>query len=208
MNDLEELKILLEETYNIYKNVCDDWRLENGLKYNQMTTTVWQTLEDVNKLIDIFKYRDFLNEKKLEQVLKISSLLNVSHSRVKQLNSTLFKLVNYNTKKITGKSGTIAINKCLNDMFGLRVITNRVFTFNEVKNFIKENFPKFKCLNSSKDEYKAIHIYIKEDNYNYLWEVQLWFKDDEKKNHESHKLHKQAYTKWEQLFKNKQGGLK
>ena len=208
MENLDELKVLLTKTYEIYKNICKDWRLERGLLFNQMATTVSQTIEDGNKLLDIFKYRDFLNEKKLEQVLMISSLPNVSHTRVKQLNSTLFKLVTYNTKKVNGKAGTISINKCLNDMFGLRVITERIFTFNEVNNFIKQNFPKFKCLDSSKGDYRAIHIYIKEDNFNYLWEVQLWFKDDEKQNHESHKKHKQEYTKWEQLFKNTQGGLK
>lgn len=207
VNNLIELKQLLDDVYIVYKKVCNDWQTENQL-YNQVKYTINDVFENASLFVDIFQYRDFLNNKEVAEVLYLSTLNNIEHMRVKQFNSILYKLVNYQSKKVNGESGTIALNKCLNDILGLRVITNEKFKFEEVKKLVSENYLKFKCIEAIRGEYKAIHIYIKEDNYHYQWEVQLWNIDDLKKNYESHKKHKQAYTKWEELFKNIEGGLK
>lgn len=208
MNNLIDLKELIDKVYKTYIKVCKDW--ENNRKlplFNQVKVTINDVFEQLNLFVDIFQYRDFLNNKEVDEILYLSTLNNIEHMRVKQFNSILFKLVNYQTKLVNGKSGTIALNKCLNDILGLRVITEKAFAFEDVRRMVKENYLSFKCIEAIRGEYKAIHIYIKEDNYHYLWEIQLWYIDDVKKNYESHKQHKQAYTKWEELFKNIKGGL-
>ena len=207
MNKLSELEILLKDVYEIYQKVCKDWEYRYKI-YNQSKYTVKDMLNDIKKLLDVFTYRDFLNNDEMLKIIQVSNLNNVAHSRVKQYNSIIYKVANYYTKKIKGEFGTMSINKCLNDVFGLRVITEVDFNFQDVKDLIQKKFPKFKCINSSKGDYRAIHIYVKQDNFHYFWEVQLWYKGDEKKNHESHKKHKQEYTKWEKLFVEKKGGLK
>ncbi len=208
MKSLEELKTLIENVAVIYKEVCQDWDKAVHKKFNQSKFTVNELLSDGEKLLDAFHYRDFLNKEECLKIVEISKLDNVSHVRVKQFNSMIYKIAKYKIKKVNGSTGTIPINKCLNDILGLRVITKENFIFKNVFDFVKLNFPKYKCIDSSKGEYKAIHVYIKESNFNYLWELQLWFENNEKQNHESHKKHKQAYTEWEKMFNQKEGGLK
>ena len=58
-------------------------------------------------------------------------------------------------------------------------------------------YSDLKCINSSKDEYNATHIYFKKDNYTFQWELQVWNKVDEANNINSHERYKQDYVKWE-----------
>lgn len=62
-------------------------------------------------------------------------------------------------------------------------------------------------MDSSKKEgnYKAIHVYFNKDNYAFPWELQIWNKQDEENNLESHKKYKQDYIKWES--ENKGGNI-
>ncbi len=46
-------------------------------------------------------------------------------------------------------------------------------------------------------KYKATHIYFKEDNFNFQWELQVWNEIDEINNINSHERYKQDYVKWE-----------
>lgn len=59
-------------------------------------------------------------------------------------------------------------------------------------------------LDSSKQDYRAIHLYFKKDNYSFPWELQIWNECDSERNLISHKKYKQEYTAWEK--KNKKGG--
>lgn len=54
-----------------------------------------------------------------------------------------------------------------------------------------------KCYDASKDGYVATHIYFKNGNYSFQWELQIWDKFHEKTNIISHEQYKQEYTKWE-----------
>ena len=62
-----------------------------------------------------------------------------------------------------------------------------------------------KCIDSSKKAYKATHIYFKQDNWNFQWELQIWNKENEINNINSHEKYKQGYVKWE---KENNGGEK
>lgn len=55
-----------------------------------------------------------------------------------------------------------------------------------------------KCIDSTKGEYVAIHIYFgNDDNTKFQWELQVWDEKHEISNLDSHACHKQGYTKWE-----------
>jgi hypothetical protein len=60
---------------------------------------------------------------------------------------------------------------------------------------------KVKFIDSSKNDYKALHLYFYGDNKFFPWELQIWRKSDFQKNEESHLLHKQEYTKWATIYK-------
>lgn len=59
-----------------------------------------------------------------------------------------------------------------------------------------------KVIKTYHKEYNAIHIYFKENNYTFPWELQIWLKEHETKNLNSHKMYKQDYTKWEFIYRN------
>lgn len=128
-------------------------------------------------------------------------------SRIKQDSSRVFKLYHYRvTKKEAGK---VALNKCLNDLYGLRIIIEdfdyECPVFRQCFEYFKSKNPnsKFKLENSSKIDYKGIHIYMfGEKNIYFPWEMQIWNKNDEVTNKISHTEHKQEYTKWSEEYKN------
>lgn len=91
-------------------------------------------------------------------------------------------------------------------MFSVRIILNSQLTFQSIKEFVLDKFPYVdRCIDSSKGEYKATHIYFKLDNYSFPWELQVWNRHDENSNLISHKKYKQEYTLWEK--ENKEGGI-
>ena len=64
---------------------------------------------------------------------------------------------------------------------------------------------KNKYIDSSKQIYRAVHLYFRADNQSFPWELQIWNRCDAETNFESHKEYKQAYTIWEQ--NRKEGSL-
>lgn len=207
MKEFEELKVIITDINDVFCSVCKDWE-KQGIMFNQSSKLVKDIEKNMEYLLDVVNYRDFLNGNEYDKILNLSLNPLISHVRIKQLNSIFYKFIKYLTKKIDGKKGSIPINKCFNDLFGLRIITERKFDYEEVNDFIKKEFPFCKCINATRanGDYNAVHIYFKQDNMHYQWELQLWFKGDEEKNHLSHKKHKQEYTLWEKLFKNRKGG--
>ncbi len=122
-------------------------------------------------------------------------MVNTVNTRVKALNSIQDKIEKYENKK---ESGKIPIKKCLNDIFGLRIILNNSISYDEIIKYIEENYPYLKCIKAFRGSYKAIHVYFgNDDNMKFQWELQIWNKEDEHTNLISHAKHKQEYTKWE-----------
>lgn len=145
----------------------------------------------------ILNYRNFINEKATEIIdsIKLLNTTNIVICRVKALNSIQYKIENYEKNHENGK---IPIRKCLNDLFGIRLISKEEINFETIKDFLNENFPELKCIHSKKEQYDAVHIYFGNDNNKkFQWELQLWDKHHEESNYISHAKHKQGYTKWE-----------
>lgn len=119
--------------------------------------------------------------------------------RTKNIASIDSKLERYKTGE-RYKFGKVPINKCLNDIFGARIIIDYQLTLSDIENFLKDNFPQWenlKITDSSKNEYKATHIYFRKNNFSLPWELQIWFVGDEESNRSSHQKYKQGYTAWE-----------
>lgn len=102
--------------------------------------------------------------------------------------------------------GKVPVNKCFNDLFGVRIILEYPMSFSAILSFVEDAYHgKYKCIDSSNLDYKAVHVYFKENNDFFQWELQVWNRCDVSANLSSHKKYKQRYTTVEQ--ENEKGGL-
>lgn len=201
----ESVKILLEELEKLitfiqqkYIEFNEKWeKSEYYKKINLKKNEVSSILENEEILNTIFKYREFINENNIQLSLDFKQFNNDNtkvNIRTKTKNSIEYKIKNYIQNHEDGK---IPINKCLNDLFGMRIIFKENITNQEIMNNIQSKYNNLKCIDSSKQGYKATHIYFKQDNFLFQWELQIWNKIDEINNINSHEKYKQDYIKWE-----------
>ena len=196
MIELNKLIFLIQKEY---EEINNKWILSNDyVELNMKKIQVDDVYKDETLLLHIFNYRIFINDNISEMMENIQKkfFLNTVNTRVKSTNSIQFKIQNYVRNHENGK---VPLKKCLNDIFGIRMIFNDDINYKEIKEFINNNYPSLKCIKSVKQKYNAVHIYFGNDNNkNFQWELQLWDKKHEKSNLESHAMYKQDYTKWEQ----------
>ena len=195
-DDLDKLIVFIDQEYGkLYKK----WKKSSlYVPINQKKNLVKDIKEDNIVLKSILNYRQFVNENHLGFKMSLNKLLLNSeiNSRVKSLNSIEYKINNYMSAK--HNYGEIPINKCFNDIYGIRIIFEDNITYNEIKDFVESRYnSKLKCIDSSKGKYVATHIYFKNDIFSYQWELQIWDKSHEEINIKSHEAYKQDYTKWE-----------
>ena len=144
----------------------------------------------------VVNYREFINQNNIKLLMefkKFNSENATVNVRTKAKNSIEFKIENYIKNHENGK---VPINKCFNDLFGLRIICNKELSFDEILNLINTKYDNLKCIYSLRNGYKATHIYFRKGNYAFQWELQIWNKIDEKNNINSHEKYKQDYVKW------------
>ncbi|GGJ11607.1 GTP pyrophosphokinase [Paenibacillus hunanensis] len=124
-------------------------------------------------------------------------------ARVKQKDSIINKLLHYKVNK--EEVGGVPINKCLNDLLGFRITVENFDYDNQdiynLCNSIKNEY-RINGRNSSKDEYKATHIYFYGEYKYFPWELQIWNPNDAINNEISHKNHKskRQYIHWPQTY--------
>lgn len=195
---LEDLEKIIDFIISKYEKIMAKWIAnENFLSINTKKILVKDIYKDSEVLNAILNYRTFMNEQNLYLSLKIQELNLVStvNTRVKAKNSIEFKINNYILKHNLGE---IPISKCFNDLYGIRIILKENLSCEDIINFISQKYPSLKCINSSKPEgYIAVHVYFKNSNQTFQWELQIWNEANEKINMESHEKYKQDYTKWE-----------
>jgi len=194
----EELDRLINFIQKEYIEFNEKWKQSDYYyKFNLKSNLVCDLLNNEMMLETIFNYREFINENNIQLLMDFklfNSEISKVNIRAKTKNSIEFKIKIYNDNHENGK---IPIEKCLNDLFGIRIICSQKLNYDEIVNFIKEKNKKLKCIDSSKKDYKATHIYFKQDNFNFQWELQIWNKEDETNNINSHEKYKQDYVKWE-----------
>lgn len=195
---LDELDRLINFIKIEHLQLTNKWeRNEYYTKINLKDNQV-RDLQENKLILDIIvNYREFINQNNIQLVMdfkKFNSENATVNIRTKAKNSIEFKIENYMKNHENGK---VPINKCFNDLLGIRIICNKQLTYDEILKLVDTKYSNLKCIDSSKDEYKATHIYFKKDNYTFQWELQVWNKVDEANNINSHERYKQDYVKWE-----------
>ncbi len=197
---LEELDRLITYIYERYDYVQKSWENYEYISVNLKKALVKDIYTNNDILNLIINYRLFIiNNFNLELDLsKLSEVKKVS-SRIKAKNSIQYKIYNYIKNH---NNGEIPINKCFNDLYGIRIILDEEIKYSKIKRFVESKYNgKLKCIDASKDTgYKATHIYFKNDNYSFPWELQIWDRYYEKTNISSHEKYKQDYVKWEKEY--------
>lgn len=203
---LDELENLISFIQNEYIQFNEKWQNSDYyFKFDLKNNLIVDLSENEQMLNTIFNYREFINENNIQLLLDFKRF-NTKNTKVnirtKAKNSIEYKIKNYIENHENGK---IPINKCLNDLFGIRIICAEKMGYSQITELIKYKFKNLKCIDSSKQDYKATHIYFRQGNFNFQWELQVWNREDEMNNINSHEKYKQDYIKWE---KENKGGNK
>lgn len=189
--DLKELIIAIQKQYAIFNNKWKQYKRFPSI--NMKRKKVKDVFREFEIFLYISEYRKFLNNYSI-QLLNINKNQKIS-SRIKTPNSIIYKLNHY---RLFHEKGEIPLKKCINDLFGIRIIFDTDIDYKMINEYIKKEFPNLKCIESKKREYYAMHIYFgNNDNTNFQWELQIWDKHHEESNFKSHTKHKQDYIKWE-----------
>lgn len=117
--------------------------------------------------------------------------------RIKERESLDDKLYRYYLGK---EKGQIPLQKCVNDIFGMRIITpvNLIESkeFAKICKELKDRKIIYFYYTRHDNKYNGIHLYFKGKSNNYLpWELQLWYTEHETDNRKSHSEHKQGYLR-------------
>ena len=193
---LEELEKLVKFIQTEYIQFNKKWQNSDYYtKINLKNNLISDLAENEEILNVVFSYREFINENNIKLLMDFKQF-NTEKAKVnirtKAKNSIEYKIKNYIENHENGK---VPINKCLNDLFGIRIICTEKIEKEQIAELIKFKFKNLKFIDSSKQDYKATHIYFRQDNFNFQWELQIWNKEDEIKNISSHEKYKQAYIK-------------
>lgn len=195
---LEELDKLINFIQTEYIQLTTKWEQSDYYtKINLRNTQVCNLVENKLVLDEIVNYREFINQNNIQLIMdfkKFNSENVTVNIRTKAKNSIEFKIENYIKNHEKGK---VPISKCFNDLFGIRIICSEKLSFDKILKLINDKYDNLKCIDSTKNDYKATHIYFKKDNYAFPWELQVWNKIDEVNNIISHEKYKQDYVRWE-----------
>ena len=205
MSVYDELKALIDYVQSVYDEITNIWQEQAICKINLKKSQVKDIDIDGKIYSTINEYVKLLNKQSSIVFIQLLSICSSQvTARVKAQNSIELKIQNYKTAK--HEFGKVPINKCFNDLFGVRIILKNPLSYDEITAFIKQTYDdKYKCIDSSKLEYKATHLYFKQGNTNFQWELQIWNECDRENNLKSHKKYKQEYTTWEK--ESKEGGI-
>lgn len=144
MEELRQLIILIQHQFT---QISNQWkRSSDYYAINMQTTRVDDVYNNEKLLSHIFDYRKFINDNVsgvIDEIIQEQHFLNVITTRVKAVNSIQFKIQNYELKPEQGK---VALKKCLNDIFGIRMIIWDNINYEEIIKYIQINFPLLKCI--------------------------------------------------------------
>ncbi|CAC9764408.1 hypothetical protein IE044AEMC_01507 [Enterococcus faecalis] len=203
-NSLESLRALYYDINSIQKQFYDDLELMGVThRINYSKIEVRQILNSKNHYSQIFleylqTYISELNKLSLITIPVLEEKYNHLNlrTRVKNHRSISDKLQQYNSKGDV--PGAYVIQKCLNDLFGFRIIIdNPVFNKPEFITILDECKSKkivFREYLREDGNYRGHHSYFKNKSNLFLpWELQIWYTQDVESNYSSHFEHKQKY---------------
>ena len=119
---LEELERLIKFIEQEYFEFNKQWKESNYYYEINLRKKTINDLIDDNILNAIFNYREFINEKNTKLIIDFMHFNTTKakvNVRTKTRNSIEYKKENYIANH---NNGEIPINKCFNDLFGIRII--------------------------------------------------------------------------------------
>ncbi len=195
---MKNLENLINQILDLHSYITKNWPLDkNYQKLNMVKTRVHDVYNNQDIFFRILNYRDFLIKNNVDAYFN-SLNDNYIEARIKNKNSIQYKIESYTNSK-EHEYGHIPLKKCLNDIFGIRIIL-KDGSQEDIWNWLKTRFSSLKITNSNKNkgDYRAIHVYFGNGNNNiYQWELQIWLDKDKENNYISHEKYKQDYVKWE-----------
>lgn len=199
---IDDFSNFLAEIGEEYNKLSDMWLKNDNYKKINLRKIIVNKIDETDGVYEtILLYRSFINENIIDFTIamqKYNREISTISARIKSPNSIEYKIKNYIENH---ENGTTPINKCFNDLFGIRIIYDNDIEYDEINKIISgckyKCKCKIKCNDVVRNEYKAIHIYFMRDRYTFPWELQIWTKNRENSNMESHAKYKQEYTKWE-----------
>ena len=203
-------KNFIEKIYGFYRTFDNSLKIHDVSINLKKTTVKSISLDyDVKRYFETFSsissYRERLKESitedKFSSISEFPTDLAYFEFRIKNINSIFYKIYFYIHNK--PEQGEVPINKCLNDLFGARLIVGirRIKDILDILEELKdENGWNCEITDSSKDEYEAVHLYLKDSNFALRWEIQFWTFRHEYGNRKSHAKYKQSYTVWEHSY--------
>lgn len=202
---LEDLKLLIDYVQTIYDDITNIWMASEHDKVNLKRTLVSDIESEGRVYQNIMDYTQLLKNQSTFILMELSAVCSCQvTARIKTKNSIEYKIQRYKTE--SHEFGKIPVNKCINDLFGIRIVLKEPAGYHAIQAFVEKAYGgAYKCIDSSKGEYKATHIYFRRDNQSFPWELQIWNEIDVEENFRSHKQYKQEYTVWEK--ESKEGGL-
>ena len=201
--NLKELISRIHELHNLLAEEWADYALNSGfLRFNQKSVKVKHLDADQELTESVYGYVDFLRGRtELTEMTGLFDGYEIT-SRVKNYNSIEEKIEDYCRKRV--QKGEVSVNKCLNDLFGTRIIIDCESISDDDLLAIIGCYPGALLLEDkdvpareSIPPYKAKHIYFKRGNEDFRWELQIWRSADQLNNHESHRKHRYIYRGWE-----------
>lgn len=207
----EQWLLIANRINDLHKSVSNDWLNSQQKKFNLKRNQIRHVCSEKTNIDQSFlDYMNlYCNELMMVQfsqvLIDLSNEYNIT-TRIKHPDSRISKMLHYRFYKL--EQGMVNLNKCLNDLFGLRIIVND-FEHNDQNvaylNNLLDN-SDIKVHNSCKNEYKATHLYFNNGNNQFFpWELQIWNSADYEINMKSHAEHKQGYTKWPNKYLTKKG---
>ena len=197
---LSELILRIQEEYDRTNDLWAALSGSNDVRDLNMGRIRVRHCSDTPDLNEQTKaYRDFIADNLDESRIALDDAdFDVAY-RVKTLDSIFDKIRRYNRNPRL--LGNTPVNKCLNDVFGIRMIVQCTVMADDIIGYVNDRHPGLKVLDSSKTEddeavYIATHIYFRESNRRYPWELQKWSVEHTETNYESHRERKEAYVRW------------
>lgn len=172
---MNEILELVEFVNKKYIDFHKQYSINFNNKFNLAKLRVCDLINNVDLYNDFFdlitKYVVLLDKDKNNFEFNCSNVFN----RIKNSNSIRTKIDRYFYKN--KENGKVILNKCLNDLFGFRIIVNNLdldIVFIKLVDIFKIN-SKIKIIKRELEGgYRAIHLYFKIDNFFFQWELQIW----------------------------------
>lgn len=194
---LPYLSTVIKSFNSMYLEFNSNYYLEHPNQLNLKKTYVSYCELDSNFNSTIITYLncvpDFLFENNNYFALQTTKY-GTFRARTKSLESLYVKIHHYSQKELT--EGGAPVNKCLNDLFGSRIILPHIRTklglITQMLTDLKNSGIIWRYyIRDKNDNYFAIHCYFKQDNFTFPWELQIWDYNDEANNIKAHEAHEE-----------------